>query len=320
MRSRLTALLCCAMALSATRAADAKAHLILVYPAQSEAAFMHDEGVLAKDVTARIAALPGYESQLILNSAPAASASKLGAEGYLVVEAVRYDDGTKILVVESFLTRAIEPVAINRIRVDNWALASDFDVATVLNGIGPPVPSAQMGSSAASGPASGAHDMVALPGGTQVAIHLVDKLSSANATANQTFAFQAWQDVIINGWVVIKKDAPGQGTIVSAEGAGGNGGGGKLVMRFDYITAADGMKVQLSDTNSTQAGDDKKGASSTATIIGYAFLGLPGLFMHNFVHGKQTEIDPSTKLTIFVDHTVGIAAVQPAAAPAGYAK
>lgn len=80
MKSRLAAVLCCTMALGITRAADAKAHLIVVYQAQSEAALVHNEAVLAKDVTARIAAIPGYDSQLALTSGtPAQTAQRLGA-------------------------------------------------------------------------------------------------------------------------------------------------------------------------------------------------------------------------------------------------
>jgi hypothetical protein len=172
-------------------------------------------------------------------------------------------------------------------------------------------------SNAAS--SQGGHE-VALPGGTQVVVHLADKLTSASATANDTFAIQASQDVVIDGWIVIKKGAPGQGTIVSTEGAAGNGSAGKLTLRFDYITGADGLKIQLSDSNTTETGEDKKGASSTATIIGYAFLGLPGLFMHNMVRGRQMEIDPSMKFTIFVDHNVHVAASEQSVTPTGYAK
>lgn len=145
-------------------------------------------------------------------------------------------------------------------------------------------------------------------------------MSSNNASADDTFAFQATQDVVINGYVVIKKGAPGQGTITAVDGAASNGHAGKLAMRFDYVMSTDGLKIPLTDSERVASGEEKKGASSTATIVGYAFLGLPGLFMHNFVRGGQSQVDPSMKITVYVDHNVHVAATEASGTVAGYAQ
>jgi hypothetical protein len=151
-------------------------------------------------------------------------------------------------------------------------------------------------------------------------VTLTTTISSASAKAGDTFAFQSDKDVTVGDWVLIKKGAPGQGEITTVEGAGGNGGAGKLALQFDYITGADGLKIPLSSTNNTQGGEEKKGASSTATILGYALLGPLGLFAHNWVKGRQATIDPTTKLTVFIDHNVHVASTAKADPPVGYSK
>lgn len=66
----------------------------------------------------------------------------------------------------------------------------------------------------------------------------------------------------------------------------------------------------------TETGEQKKGASSTATIIGYATLGIGGLFAHNFVKGRSITLDSSKSYSAFVDNTVHVVSNQRAAAPA----
>jgi len=315
MRLMLAALAYCFFATVMPTFVEAKAHLIIVYQGQTEPSLAKYEAAIAQDVVNRIGAIPGYDARLATpNGSLSQTAKNLGAEEYLVVKTAFYDDGSEIAVISSFSVRDDEPLAIGRVRLQGWTFPSSFEAASLLNAPG----AVPLTNASAGAPSDGSVLMV--PGGTQVVVHLTDKLSSSSASADQTFAFQAVQDVAVNGWVVIKRGATGMGTVVQTDGAGGNGHAGKLVLRFDYITGADGLKIQLSDSNTTETGEEKKGASSTATILGYAFLGLPGLFMHNMVRGHQMEIDPSTKFTIFVDHNVHVTASEQVATQPGFAK
>jgi hypothetical protein len=160
-----------------------------------------------------------------------------------------------------------------------------------------------------------------VPAGTSITIQLRDELSSGTAKADDTFAFKAAQDVVVNGYVVIAKGAPGQGTVVSSEPAGGNGHPGKMALQFDYIFSVDGYKIKLSDTPSTAEGEQKKGATSTAAIVGYATLGIGGLFAHNFVKGRDMVIDPKQKFDVYSSRTVHVRSTE-AGDPndAGFAK
>jgi hypothetical protein len=172
------------------------------------------------------------------------------------------------------------------------------------------VPTAAMTSGMRSPTESlGGSEVVA---GLPISVHLDAPLSSGSARIGDTFSFQAIDDVVSDGWVVIPKGAQGQGEVVQAEGAGGNGHQGKLGIQFDWITSVDGSRIKMSVTPRSSEGDSKVGAASTATIASYVLLGPLGLFAHNFVKGKDIVIDPATKLTGYVEHTVHVKATQQA--------
>lgn len=152
---------------------------------------------------------------------------------------------------------------------------------------------------------------ILLTGGTQIPVRLAQKVDSGTANVGDVFNITVDKEVDVDGWVVIPQGAGGQGEVTSVDHAGGNGHAGSLGLKFDFVYAADGEKVLLSSSKSDVKGDQKKGASSTATIIGYATLGLGGLFAHNFVHGRNIVLNAASKpFTVFVDHTVHVVATQ----------
>ena len=148
--------------------------------------------------------------------------------------------------------------------------------------------------------------VVVVPGGTHVPIRILGSVSSSTAKAGDTFQFQAADNVVEHGMIVIRSGAEGQGTIAQVDSAGGNGHSGALGLSFDYVYAVDGGKIRLSSNAQKEAEEDRKGASSTATIIGFATFGLGGLFGHNLAHGKNVVIDGSKTLSAFVDSNVRV--------------
>jgi hypothetical protein len=97
-------------------------------------------------------------------------------------------------------------------------------------------------------------------------VNLDAPLSSGSAKVGDTFSYQATSDVIAGGWVTVSKGARGQGEVVQAEGAGGNGHPGKLGIQVDRIASADGSRIKMSVTPRASEGEGKGGAASTATI------------------------------------------------------
>lgn len=117
---------------------------------------------------------------------------------------------------------------------------------------------------------------ILVPAGTLVPVHLVGVLSSGSAR------------------------------VIDSKGASGSGRSGSISLAFDYVFSADGGRVRLSQAAQTQAEEDRKGASSTATIVGIATFGIGGLFGHNLAHGRQKTIDSKTVISAFVSDNVHV--------------
>src|ERR1700722_7351351 len=74
---------------------------------------------------------------------------------------------------------------------------------------------------------------LAVPGGTPIRISVDQQPTSSEENAGDRFQFRADDDVTVDGWIVVKKGAIGQGDVLTAERAGGNGHPGKLQLQFD---------------------------------------------------------------------------------------
>lgn len=151
-----------------------------------------------------------------------------------------------------------------------------------------------------------ANPSVVVPSGTPLKISLVEQLASNSAHAGDHFQFRGLEDTTVDGWIIVPKGALGEGQVVNAESAGGNGHPGKLQLQFDWIYGADNLKIRLSDVPSTNNGDAAKGAASTAAIASYLVLGPLGLFAHNFVHGKDIIVKPDIKIQVYVAQSVHV--------------
>ena len=187
----------------------------------------------------------------------------------------------------------------------SWRLAAFFFGVVLLGATSQPIaPPAQR---------------VTVRGGTSVAYRVVGQVSSATAKVGDTFSIRAVHNVVVNGWVVIARGATGQGDVVSVDRAGPHGHAGSLKMKMDWIYGVDGNKIQLTDQDRTAHGQSEKGKSSTLTVVSAVFLGIPGLFAHNFVRGKDVTIDDAHTYHAFVDQSVYVAATQKRATASGFA-
>ena len=150
--------------------------------------------------------------------------------------------------------------------------------------------------------------LVTVPGGTEVDVQLTEPISSSTANVGDTFAFHVASDVVVNGWIVVAKAAYGQGEVVTVDRAGSHGHPGSLGLQMDWVFATDGEKIRVTSQHTTEVGQSKAGVSSTMTIISWAFLGLPGLFVHNFVKGRNVVVDSTHTFQEYVADTVHVIA------------
>lgn len=111
----------------------------------------------------------------------------------------------------------------------------------------PAGPATSATAAGASAPAAS----VIVPGGTPVKVCSPSRSPRNSARAGAKIHFKAVEDVTVDGWVVVSHDAIGEGSVVSAESAGGNGDPGKIQFQFDWIYGSDGLKIKLSDVATT---------------------------------------------------------------------
>lgn len=141
---------------------------------------------------------------------------------------------------------------------------------------------------------------VTIPGGTQISVHILDRLDSGTANVGDTFTFKTVDDVVVDGYVVVRSGAEGRGTVAKVDRAGRNGHAGSLGLRFDYVNGVDGKQIKLSSEKSDSTGSDAKGRISTATIASVLTLGYAGFFAHNFVRGHNITISSDQTFIAYV--------------------
>ena len=116
-----------------------------------------------------------------------------------------------------------------------------------------------------------------VPAGTPVSIHVVDALSSLSSSSGQTFDIVVAQPLVLQGWVVVQKDATGQGHVVSVNRAGAGGHEANIAVQLDWVVSADGEHMDLTAV---------KGKSAPLVF------GVGKAYASNFQKGKDITVGP----------------------------
>jgi len=299
----------------------AKARVIAVFALRSTPEDAQAASMMTKAIVAKIGSIDGFDAVVPAvesGSGNGAAAARIGAESYIVGQVTASDIGYNVRL-GSYESATDRPVSSIKFATKSAAAMSDVPDLHELIGL---AAGSQTSAASASTSATGANaaNGTLVPGGTTIHLAVATPLSSSSAKVGDTFAIRVVDELVIDGMVVVEKGASGQGTIAMVEGAGSNGHAGKLGLQYDFVTAADGNKIKLSNTQHTDQGEGQGGKASTATVATYLLLGPLGLFAHNFVRGKDLTIDEKTKLTAFVDSTVHVNATRKSQPGAGYAK
>ncbi len=98
-----------------------------------------------------------------------------------------------------------------------------------------------------------------LASGRVISVFTESDLSTKNNRSGQTFTASLARPITDGDWVIAKKGAPVEGTIVSADPGGRVSGVASISVRLERLTLADGRKDDLSTTSFTkQAKSSKK--------------------------------------------------------------
>jgi hypothetical protein len=133
---------------------------------------------------------------------------------------------------------------------------------------------------------------VVVPDGTEFTVVTTEEITSKTATEGDLLTFKVANDVLINGHVVIAKDALVKGEVASAKKSGFFGRGGNLGIRIESTTTVDNQKTKLRSAKG-KAGDDKTG-TTVALVVLFGPLGF-------LKKGKQAIIKPGTVLKVYTD-------------------
>lgn len=151
---------------------------------------------------------------------------------------------------------------------------------------------------------------VKVPEGTEIVINVDDKLSSETNKEGDRFSISLADDIVLADGTKLPAGLKGAGEVTHAKKKGMMGKPGELNVRFDYLKAGD-TKIKLRGQKGAE-GDARYGTTITLTVL-FGPLGL-------IKHGKDVEIKPGQRMTIYTDADATVdlpgAPVTPAAAPA----
>jgi hypothetical protein len=142
---------------------------------------------------------------------------------------------------------------------------------------------------------AGAAYSIPVPAGTTLSVHLINPLSSASASAGQTFAITASAPLLMQGRVVVFVGTPGQGHVVAVNPPTKKSKA-SIVVQFDWITATDGKHVTLAGAKSTKG-------------FGPLTIGAGGLMADVFAKAKTIDLGTDTVFTAYVDSDQQVTAV-----------
>lgn len=167
--------------------------------------------------------------------------------------------------------------------------------------------------------------VITLPGGTPIRVRLDQDLGSKISQPGDSFSATVADDVLVNGTVVIPKEARADGTVIDAKPLGKFKGGALLAIKLERVRTRWGSYAVA--TSTIDRAEKGKGKRSAAFIGGGAGLGAliggiagggkgaaigalagggAGTAGSAFSGNKQIVLPAETLLTFHLDHSVRI--------------
>jgi len=174
----------------------------------------------------------------------------------------------------------------------------------------PPTPSGQ--SQPANARANGTSKGFVLEDGTAVTLRLGRSLSSADAHAGDRVDFEVAEEISVNRIVVIPKDSPASGTVITAQKKRRMGRAGKLDVTIDSVQLVDGEKATLRAVKESQGGSHT--GIMAGGMVATSLIVWPAAPVFLLMHGKDVTIPKGTEVTAYISSDVKLdpAKFQPA--------
>jgi hypothetical protein len=174
----------------------------------------------------------------------------------------------------------------------------------------PPPPSSQSQPTNArvNGPSKG----FVLEDGTALTLRLGRSLSSADAHDGDRVDFEVAEEVSVNRIVVVPKDSPASGTVITAHKKRRMGRAGKLDVSIDSVRLASGEKATLRAVKQSQGGSHT--GIMAGGMVATSLIVWPAAPVFLLMHGKDVTIPKGTEVTAYLNGDVKLdpAKFQPA--------
>jgi hypothetical protein len=148
-------------------------------------------------------------------------------------------------------------------------------------------------------PPTPAPDPLILHDGTPVRLRLSRNLSSADAKTGDTVDFEVLEDVVVDGTLVVPREAVAIGTVTLAQAKRRMARGGKLDVEIDYVRLVDGDRVTLRAVKETSGGGHT--GAMTGAMVATAIVVWPAAPFFLFMHGKDSTMPKGTEITAYVN-------------------
>ncbi|HJF84640.1 MAG TPA: hypothetical protein K8V65_03120 [Megamonas hypermegale] len=149
-----------------------------------------------------------------------------------------------------------------------------------------------------------------IPADTLIKIKLVTPLNSETTKAGDIVKFQAAEDIIYNGKLIVAAGSPGEGVVTKVKGAQNFGRNGEIDVDFQQIQSFDGTTLKTFLGDKAKMEIKNLAYAAGASVAGIALLGPIGIVGGIFVQGKDVDLPAGTEAYIQTKEETTIYAIQ----------
>lgn len=131
------------------------------------------------------------------------------------------------------------------------------------------------------------------PPDTAVPLEFAQEVSTRSAHKGDEIRLKVYQDVVVKGKTLIRKDAPATGVVEAVKKPGRFGQRGQLKLRLTSVRDVNGDTVPLEPYKS---GDRFSATGPGASGAGLLILGPVGLVGGAFIKGTHVTIEQGTRI------------------------
>lgn len=128
-----------------------------------------------------------------------------------------------------------------------------------------------------------------IPANTLVKVALLSPINSKNAKEGDKVYYQALEDVVLDGMLVLTKGAVGEGVVAKVKKSAAFGKNAAVDIDFRSISAIDGSLVKMSLGQEAMDEMSSKGITVGASLSGKPVLKSIGAIVGAFVHGEDVD-------------------------------